>query len=280
MDANSTSDRSLTLALVQMEPVLGDLPANLDRILALTGEAAAQDAKLIIFPELALTGYNPELLGERLVRLSRSVQDEPIQRLARAAGEEHVYLVFGFIERRTIPGVVYNSIAICAPDGSILQTYAKSHLFSAENLYFRPGPSLETLKTNWGMLGPMICMDIGYPEVARVLTLQGAELLIAPSCWIKEDEDIWPVHLQARALDNLAFVAGINRVGAEGNLRFIGRSMVVDPRGHILCSLDEQEDMLIATIDLADVSKARRRALHWTGRRPELYSPIADLSAN
>ena len=119
MDANSTSDRSLTLALVQMEPVLGDLPANLDRILALTGEAAAQDAKLIIFPELALTGYNPELLGERLVRLSRSVQDEPIQRLARAAGEEHVYLVFGFIEEaRTIPGVVYNS-SPSAPSGRL-----------------------------------------------------------------------------------------------------------------------------------------------------------------
>ena len=273
-------ERPLTLALVQMEPILGDLPANLDRILALTQEAASRGAGLIIFPELALTGYNPVLLGERLMRLSRTAQDEPIQRLAREAGDEHVYLVFGFIERRTIPGVVYNSIAICGPDGSILRTYAKSHLFSSENLFFRAGPSLETLKTNWGILGPMICMDIGYPEVARVLTLQGAELLIAPSCWIKEDEDIWPVHLQARALDSLAFVAGINRVGAEGNLRFIGRSMIVDPRGHILHSLEEQEDMLIATIDLADVSKARRRALHWTGRRPELYGQIADLTAN
>lgn len=273
-------ERPLTMALVQMEPVLGDLPTNLDRILGLTQEAASRGAGLIIFPELALTGYSPDLLGERLMRLSRNAQDEPIRRLARAAGEQHVYLVFGFIERRAIPGVIYNSIAICGPEGSILNTYAKSHLFSAENLYFRPGPSLETLKTNWGMLGPMICMDIGYPEVARVLALQGAELLIAPSCWIKEDEDIWPVHLQARALDSLAFVAGINRVGTEGNLHFIGRSMIVDPRGHILYSLGEEQDMLIATIDLADVSKARRRALHWTGRRPELYSPIADLTAN
>lgn len=280
MDTSSVIERSLTLALVQMEPVLGDLPANLERILELTREAADRGAQLVIFPELALTGYNPELLGERLVRLSRTIRDEPIQRLARAATEEHVCLVFGFIERRSIPGVVYNSIAICGPDGLLLHTYAKSHLFSTENLYYRPGPSLETLRMSWGMLGPMICMDIGYPEVARVLTLQGAELLIAPSCWIREDEDIWPVHLQARALDNLAFVAGINRVGVEGNLQYIGRSMLVDPRGHILCSLDEQEDMLITTIDLGDVSRARRRALHWTGRRPELYSPIADLTAN
>jgi predicted amidohydrolase len=126
----------------------------------------------------------------------------------------------------------------------------------------------------------MICMDIGYPEVSRILSLQGAELLIAPSCWIKEDEDIWPLHLQARALDNFAFVAGVNRVGVEGKLRYIGQSMVVAPRGHILAQLDDQEGMLITTIDLAYVPKARRRALHFTGRRPELYGSIADLQAN
>ena len=273
-------ERPLTLALVQMEPALGDLPANLDHILALTQEAAGKGAGLIIFPELALTGYNPGLLGERLTRLSRTAHDEPIQRLARAAAEHYVHLVVGFIERRTIPGVVYNSIAICGPEGSVLRTYAKSHLFSAESLYFRPGASLEILRTSWGTIGPMICMDIGYPEVARILSLQGAELLIAPSAWIKEDEDIWPVHLQARALDSLAFVAGINRVGTEGSLQFIGHSMLVDPRGHILAELDDQEEMLVTTIDLADVPAARRRALHWTGRRPELYGPIAELTAN
>jgi predicted amidohydrolase len=123
-------------------------------------------------------------------------------------------------------------------------------------------------------------MDIGYPEVARILSLQGAELLIAPSAWIKEDEDIWPIHLQARALDSLAFVAGINRTGTEGNLHFVGQSMLVNPRGHVLARLGEAEEILIHTIDLGDVSKARRQALHWTGRRPELYGPIADLNAN
>lgn len=273
-------ERPLSLALVQMEPILGDLPANLDHILVSMQEAVRQGAELIIFPELALTGYNQELLGDRLVKLSRTAQDEPILRLARAAGEHGVYLVFGFIEKRNIPGVVYNSIAMCGPSGTVLRTYAKSHLFSAENLHFRPGASLEVLKMDWGTLGPMICMDIGYPEVARILSLQGAELLIAPSAWIKEDDDIWPVHLQARALDSLAFVAGINRVGSEGNLHFFGQSMLVDPRGHVLAKLGDKEEMLLHTIDLGDVPKARRRALHWTGRRPELYGPIADLKAN
>ena len=272
--------RSLTLALVQFDPKLGDLAANLEHVLQLTKEAASRGAEFVIFPELALTGYNQEMLGDKLVELALTPENEPIQQLARAAGQYNVDLVVGFIEKRTIPGVVYNSIVICGPDGSTLRTYAKSHLFSSENLYFRPGASLETLQTKYGLIGPMICMDIGYPEVARILSLQGAELLLAPSAWIKEDEDIWPLHLRARALDNLAIVAGINRVGDEGNLHFIGQSMIVDPRGHILAELGGSEDILVTTIDLDDVTKARRKALHWTGRRPELYGSISDLTAD
>jgi predicted amidohydrolase len=161
-----------------------------------------------------------------------------------------------------------------------VRTYAKSHLFSAENLHFRPGAELRILEINKGVIGLMICMDIGYPEVARILCLRGAELLIAPSAWIKEDEDIWPLHLKARALDNFVYMAGINRVGNEGDLNFIGQSMLVGPRGQVLAQLGGHEDIMLATINLDEVAEARRRALHWTGRRPELYGPIADLKAN
>jgi predicted amidohydrolase len=268
--------RTLTLALVQFEPVLGELSANLERVLDLTNKAAEQGAEFVIFPELALTGYNQELLGDKLVELALMPEDEPIQQLARVAGQSKVHLIVGFIEKRNIPGVVYNSIVICGPDGSILRTYAKSHLFSNENLHFRPGPTFNVLKTEYGVIGPMICMDIVYPEVARILSLEGAELLLAPSCWIKEDEDIWELHLRGRALDNLAFVVGVNRVGDEGNLHYIGHSMVINPRGHVLAELGNQEDILFTTIDLDEVPKARRRGLQWTGRRPELYGPVSD----
>lgn len=265
--------RLVQIAVVQSHPCLGDLDANLASILMQIKDSASKGANFIIFPELALTGYNPEMLGERLLCLACSAKDEPIQKLAQAAGENGVYLAVGFIEKRSLPGVVYNSIVMCDPDGSV-RTYAKSHLFSAENLYFRPGSKLKVWRTKFGAVGPLICMDIGYPEVPRILGLQGAEFYIAPSCWIDADADIWPVHLQARALDNLAFVIGCNRVGVEGNLNFIGNSMLVDPRGRILARLGDQEDVLYATIDLDEVETARRRALHWTLRRPEMYKPI------
>jgi predicted amidohydrolase len=272
--------RPLTLALAQFAPKIGDLETNLDRIARVTREAARQQADMVVFPELALTGYHQELLGDRLVKLAFTTEDEPIQRLARLAQQENVYLVAGFLQKGHIPGVLYNSIVYCSPDGAVIGSYAKSHLFSGENLYFRPGLLPEPFDTRYGKVGPMICMDIGFPEVARILCLQGAELLIAPSAWILEDQDIWPRLLQSRALDNIAFVAGINRVGTEGNLRFIGQSMVVDPRGGIIARLDGEEGLLVTTIDLDSLTPERRRAPRFTGRRPELYGAIADPEAN
>ena len=272
--------RTLTLALVQIDIKIGDLAANLHHVLTLTADVASQGGQFVVFPELALTGYHQELLGSKLIELALTPEDEPIQRLAKAAKDFHVHLVVGFIERRTIPGVVYNSIVTCDPNGQVLGTYAKSHLFATEKLHFRPGASLEVYATEGKLVGPMICMDIGYPEVARIICLQGAEFLFAPSAWIREDEDLWPLHLRARALDNLVFVAGINRVGVEDNLHFIGQSMVVNPRGHVIGQLGEAEDCLITTIDLDDVALARRKAMQWTGRRPELYGQVADLLRN
>ncbi len=264
------------LAVVQMLPRLGDLDANLKMMLEKMEEAAKKGANLVLFSELALTGYNAELLGDKIVDLAISADDKPIQRLAEASRDLQVYMAAGFMERRQVPGVVYNSIVLCDPRSDKVNTYAKVHLFSAENLFFRPGTKYKVWETEFGVIGPMICMDIGFPEAGRLLCLQGAELLIAPSCWIDLDADIWPVHLQARALDNLVFTVGINRIGSEGHLNFIGESMLVSPRGQILAKLGAEEDILYAEIDLNEIGVVRRRALHWTLRRPELYKPISE----
>ena len=269
--------RPITTGLVQFAPEIGNVESNLEQMIKFTEEASQQGAQMVIFSELALTGYNQDLLGDNLVKLAITVEDEPIQRLAQAARKSNVFMVVGYLERRTVPGVVYNSIVMIETDGSILGSYAKSHLFSGEALHFRQGPVLGgAVQTSLGVVGPMICMDIGYPEVARILALQGAELLIAPSAWIKEDEDLWSLLLQSRALDNLSFVIGVNHTGVEGNLRFIGQSMVVDPRGHVINSLGADEGILITTIDLDDVVAARQRAPRFMLRRPELYGPIAE----
>ncbi|HEX9108006.1 MAG TPA: nitrilase-related carbon-nitrogen hydrolase, partial [Longimicrobiales bacterium] len=131
--------RVLTLALAQMQPVLGDFEANLSRIEGMTAEAAVRGANMVIFPELILTGYHQGLLGERLLTLACTAGDEPIRRLAETARREKVYLTAGFIQKSRIPGMVYNAIATFGPEGELLGTNAKSHLFASEKLHFRPG---------------------------------------------------------------------------------------------------------------------------------------------
>ncbi len=268
--------RQLTIACVQNISKMADVKANLEKINKLTGEAARMGAEFVVFSELALTGYNQDLLGDNLVKLAFTVEDEPIRKLANIARGHNVTLAVGFIERRIIPGVVYNSIVVIDNDGTILDTYAKNHLFFKEHVNFREGPEIKVIKTRYGIIGPMICMDGAYPELARILCMMGAELLIDPSAWIKEDEDLWPLTLQSRALDNIVFVVGVNHSGVEGNIHYIGQSMVVDPRGHIISSLDADEGILITTIDLDDVITARHRAPRFMLRRPELYGRILD----
>lgn len=273
--------RTLTLGLAQMDCEIGALEHNMERVASMTREAAAKGAQLVVFPELILTGYNQDILGPRLLELALSRDDEPIQRLARLAGENGVYLVVGFIERRETPGVIYDSVVFCGPDGKVIDTYAKSHLFATERFHFRRGDVLPVYQTRLGKLGLLVCYDIGFPEVGRIMSLQGAELLLASTAWITQDQDLWALHLRARALDNLVFVAGVNRSGEEGNLHYIGQSMLVNPRGHVVASLDhEREGVLVSTIDLDEVIAARRRALHWTDRRPELYGPMAQLDTH
>jgi len=269
--------RPITLALVQMDAVLGDLEGNLERVQSFTHQASNRGAQVVVFPELILTGYHQDLLGPRLKTLALSRHDAPIQTLARTAGECGVYLLAGFIERRDQTGAIYNSLVWCGPDGQVLDTYAKSHVFRSERRHFSLGDTLPVYETGFGKLGVLICYDLCFPEAARILSLKGAELLLAPSAWGRLDESQWPIHLRARALDNLVFVAGVNRAGVEGEVHFIGQSMVVHPLGDVLAQLDtDQEGMLVTTLDLDQVASARQRSDHWFDRRPELYRLIAD----
>jgi predicted amidohydrolase len=269
--------RELTLALVQMDSEFGNIQRNVERIIDYTKQARAQGAEIVAFPELILSGSHPEMLGSRLQELALSREDEPIQKLADAARESGIYLLAGFLERRDTSGAVYNSLVWCAPNGKVVDTYAKTHMYTTERRYFSFGHQSPVYETEFGKIGIMICYELCFPEVARILALKGAEVLIAPAAWGTLDEMQWPIHVRARALENLVFMSAVNRAGVEGNLHYIGQSMVVHPLGNIAGHLDtDQEEMVVTTINLDQVAAARKRSEHWVDRRPELYKLIAD----
>ena len=268
--------RNLTLALVQMDSEFGNIEHNLARIIEHTRQARALGTQIIAFPELILCGSHPDMLGSRLQELALSREDEPIQKLARAARESGVYLLAGFLERRDNTGAVYDSLAWCSPNGQIA-TYAKTHMYMTERKYFSFGQQSQVFDSEFGKVGILICYELCFPEVARILALKGAEVILAPAAWGTLDEMQWPLYVRTRALENLIFTAAVNRAGVEGNLHYIGQSMVVHPLGNILGHLDtDQEQMLVTTVDLDQIAAARKRSEHWVDRRPELYGLIAD----
>ena len=266
--------REIRLALAQLCPVLGDLDGNLAMAERVTSEAAQAGARLVCFPELFLSGYHPGLLGKDLVRLAQPLTGEAVSRLGRAAARSRVSLIMGILERGEANDVLNSSVVINAR-GEVAGSYAKAHLFGSERDYFRPGNRFGVFQVDDVRVGVMICYDSGFPEVARLLGLQGAELIVVPAAWMDQDEDLWELNLRARAVDNLVFVAGVNRIGREGDMRFFGSSRVVGPRGRVLAAgKREIEEILYCDVDLSEVDRTRAEIHYWRDRRPELYGPL------
>ncbi|MGE5553051.1 MAG: nitrilase-related carbon-nitrogen hydrolase [Betaproteobacteria bacterium] len=264
--------REVKVGLLQMECILGDVGANLDRAERLIAEAAKQGAQVACLPEMSTTGYNPALLGARFADLAVQPGGPEVQRLRRAATAHGLWLIAPAVERRE-DGRLYNSALVISPQGELVGSYAKTHLWAGERLYFTPGQSFLTIETPFGHFGVMICYDAGFPEVARALMLKGAELIFLPAAWRIQDKDIWDLNIAQRALENTLFVAAVNRVGQEGDLHLFGNSKVADPRGRVLFELPaDREAVAVVSVNLDLVAELRREIPYLRDRRPDLYS--------
>jgi predicted amidohydrolase len=260
-----------------MDAILGDVGANLARALAYVQEAREENVDLLCFPELFSTGYNPALLGDRYYALAEPVSGPTIQRMAQAARESGLHIVAPIVLEKAAPGVIHNAAVMINGDGQVLGSFSKVHLILSERLYFRAGDEFPVFETDFGKLGIMICYDAGFPEVARLLALQGAEVILAPCAFRKPDKHMWDLYFQARALENTLFVAATNRVGHEGDLHLFGSAVVSNPTGILLAeSPEDQENLLIVDVDLDQVREFRARIPFLRDRRPEIYAGLLD----
>lgn len=271
-------NRPLRLGLVQMDAVLGDVNANLERALGYVQEAAEKRVDILCFPELFSTGYNPALLGERYYSLAEPVTGPTIQQLAWAAKENGLHIIAPIVLEKSMPGVVYNAAVLLSGDGEVLGSFSKVHLILSERLYFRAGDEYPVFGTDFGKIGIMICYDSGFPELARILALQGAEIVFAPSAFQRADKHMWDIYFKSRALENTFFVAATNRVGQEADLCFFGNANVHNPAGHSVAEAPEdEENLLVVDVDLNEVQTQRAKIPFLRDRRPELYSALIDM---
>ncbi len=269
------------LGVVQMDCVVGNPAANLNKIEHFAALAGRLGVELAIFPECVTTGY---FLGDALQRLAEPVDGPTGERLSAIAKENGLSLAVGAYTKRD--GAVYNSQLLFGPDGKRLAVYDKAHLFASEREYCNAGDRPVVVETPIGKVAMTICYDLIFPDYVRHLVDLGAEFVINSTNWISDpyQRDVWgwtgpttQALISTRALENLTFVAMANRVGHEvlsPTLAFdsLGHSCVAGPSGKILASLPEGEGVAVAHIEIAEADLARWHgvATYRADRRPEL----------
>lgn len=272
---------TIRVAAVQSEPKIGEVGANLASILSRLREASSAGARLVVFPECALTGYGFESRAEA------SAFAEPFHGpTSHAAANEcrrlAVWTVYGFLEADG--DRLYNACALIGPDGPVA-TYRKVHLpFMGVDRFADPGDRpFAALDAGGVKVGLHICYDGAFPETARVLTLLGAELLVLPTNWPTHSECAAEHMVVTRAMENVVYSMAVNRVGEERGFRFIGRSSIAGPDGQILAAASpDREEILYADVEPA---RARQKRLvrvagkhevdRIADRRPGFYGPLA-----
>jgi predicted amidohydrolase len=241
------------IAVVQVEPLIGEKEQNLDKAMKCLREAKGMGAELIVFPELYNTGYRFQSKSEAY-GLSEPVPDGPTtKKLEEFCRNEDLFVAMGINEREGYR--LYDSAVFVGPEGFI-DVYRKKHLFYEEHLWFQPGDRRLVLHdTRIGRIGLTICYEMSFPEMARIYMLKGAEILVNPAAFVRP---INGVLIQARAAENRIFVVTATRYGEERGIRFVGLSMIVAPSGDILARAStDREEIKIAEVNTTDAVRAK-----------------------
>lgn len=265
-----------TAACVQMQSLLGKKQDNLSAMTEYVKKIKTErpDTQLILFPECANSGYEcPELYGEMAEVYPNG---ESLETMQKAAKENGVYVAFGFVEKEG--ATIYNSAALIDDKGELAGRYRKAHLVAGmEEESFSKGSEFPVFDTPMGKIGIMICWDSVFPEVARLLALHGAEVILVPEAVEKGIEAEWELALRARAFDNGVYILSCNHVGRDRELTYFGQSSAISPMGEVLCKLDDAEGILYHEIDMDAVPECRDYFYMLRQRRPEVYTDLCKM---
>jgi predicted amidohydrolase len=271
---------SSLIALVQMKSS-EDKEENLKLSLNLIKEASKKNADLICFPEFQMAFSPDNQSAKQLVKLSESVNGGNfVFTLCSAAKRNKINVIATIYERYTnnsnakYKNRVFDTAIMIDNKGIIRSVYRKVHLYDAlgfkESVKMMAGDTIEKpVKTSAGNLGLMICYDVRFPEISRILTVEGANILVVPSAWVHGimKEEHWQTMLKARAIENGSYVIAPDQVG---NI-FSGRSMVVDPFGISLLDMGNREGMEVVEIDKSRIQKVRESLPLLKNRRTDVY---------
>jgi predicted amidohydrolase len=257
------------VAVAQMDCKLGEPAANLKSIRELAERAARSEPRIICFPELATTGYS---LNAGWRKFSEPIPGQTSEYLARIADEYGVYLVCGMPELDPRSKRIFDSLLLFGSNGNLVGAYRKIHLWKFERRYFTPGKRFQVFHTKVGRIGLGVCYDLEFPESARSLALQGAEVIIYSSAQPHPMEAHVDAYIRSRAGENCLFVCHSNRIGREGRTTFFGQSQIVSPDCKVLAKLDRKRGFATARLDLGMIHRLDQAKLPYLKQRvPSAY---------
>ena len=284
--------RTVRCGLIQTRNVLGPdrelaaiKKAMIDRHVTLIAEAARKKVKILCLQELF---YGPYFCAEQETRwyhLTERVPDGPTITLVRKLAKKHRMVIVAPIYEEEQPGIYYNTAAVIDADGTYLGKYRKTHIPHCqpgfwEKFYFRPGNlGYPVFETAFAKVGVYISYDRHFPEGARALGLNGAEIVFNPSATVAGlSEYLWKLEQPAHAVANGYFVGAINRVGTEApwNIgEFYGQSYFCDPRGQIIAEAPRDQDaVVVADLNLDMIEEVRSVWQFYRDRRPDAYGDL------
>jgi beta-ureidopropionase len=246
--------KTFIVACAQFAATPNDVTANLEKAARWIERAAQENAaELVVLPETITTGFSPGMGAEELWDLVDTIPGRITEPIARAARNLGVHVVLPTYEQGPERGVVYNSAALINPQGEVVGVYRKTHLFPTERLsgggWSTPGTEAPVFDTELGTIGMIICYDGDFPELARVLAVKGAEVIVRPAALLRSFE-IWEMTNRARAYDNHVYMVACNAIGPDAKgYYYFGHSQIVSPIAQVLAQARGTEEIIAVELD-------------------------------
>ena len=251
---------------------------NIDIVMTLIDEAYNRGAELVVLPEM----FNCYSYQEIMVENAETIPGYTTDLLAEKAKEKGIYIIFGIYEKAN-DNKAYNSAVAVGPDGKVLDTYSKTHLFDInvpgsitylESSHVTPGQKITNVNINNIKCGMAVCYDLRFPELFRTMALNGAMMFAMPCAFTHATGKFhWDPLLKARAIENQTFMIAANQIGKHPNgIISHGNSMIVDPWGRVIVQAAKEDNIIVAELNFKTLEMVRNEMALHTQRRTDLYT--------
>lgn len=258
----------MLVAICQTDILLGDARYNLIAAEDFIVRAAKEGAKLVLFPELSMTGY-----AEGLTELAEDENGNICSTMKEYAVRYDIAIGFGYVGK--VNEKISNRYVVVDQSGAVISDYAKIHPFTytGEDKIYTSGEEVVTFELEGVRFATFICYDLRFPVLFESVA-KDVDAIIVPANWGGERDEQWRVLLRARAIENQTYVLGVNRVGTDNSMHYVGSSMAVGPKGEIIDVLGNGQGYMITEIDTEYVAKWRQKFPVLADHRTDFYKRI------